>query len=59
MKSLEADVETHKRDLGKLTDEKQMLQSEKERFEVETEDLSARMAVSLLNCYVCVLLCGL
>ncbi|KAL5264795.1 hypothetical protein ACHWQZ_G005757 [Mnemiopsis leidyi] len=44
VKSLEADIETHKRDMGKLSDEKQLLQSEKERFEVETEDLSARMA---------------
>ena len=54
VRSLETDVETHKRDNTKLSDEKQVLQSEKERFEVETEDLSARMAVSYimlkLNC---------
>ena len=46
VRSLETDVETHKRDNTKLSDDKQVLQSEKERFEVETEDLSARMAVS-------------
>ena len=54
VRSLETDVETHKRDNTKLSDDKQVLQSEKERFEVETEDLSARMAVSYimlnLNC---------
>ena len=50
VKSLEADIGTHKRDMGKLSDEKQLLQSEEERFGVETGDLSARMAVSLCVC---------
>jgi len=45
VKSLENDVETYKRDIVKLTEESAGLQGEKERLEVEADDLSSRMQV--------------
>ena len=46
VKSLELDSETHKSDVIKFTEERDKLQSDKERLEVENEELVNKMVVS-------------
>ena len=46
VKSLEMDGESHKHDLTKVTDENLKIQTDKEKLQLENEELASKLEVS-------------